>query len=70
MTTPDRDLLVEIHTDVKYLRQSHEEYTKKVDALEKDVVTKSFLTTVLSVFGLLGAGLAGLFDIYRKGAGQ
>jgi hypothetical protein len=66
MTPDDRRLLIEMHTDIKFLRQSHEAVVKDVEALKKDTVSKSALATILTVFGVLLTGIASFLGLYHK----
>lgn len=66
MDPSERDLLIEIHTDIKFLRKSHDDVVEDVERLKKDAVTKSMLASVLTVFGVLLTGIASFLGIYHK----
>lgn len=53
MTASDHDLLNEVRSDVRYMKERFENSFGRVEVLERDAVTKSGLAKLLSVLGAL-----------------
>lgn len=63
----DREMLIRIDENVKYLKEGHETYVKKVDKIGEDYVSKAGLAGWFTVAFLGLAGLGEMLGVYRKG---
>ncbi len=50
MPPSDRDILIELRSDVKYMKERFENSFGRVETLEKDYVSRAFLAKTLSGF--------------------
>jgi hypothetical protein len=62
----DHDIMVETAALVRLIREDLHDIKARFDALSKDAVTKSMLGQVLTVCGVMGAGIAAAYEAMIK----
>ncbi len=66
MTTPDHDILLEVRADVKYMKERFENSFGRVEALERDYVSRSFLAKVLGGFFSVFLAVGEVLRVYHE----